>query len=307
MALTLVSFSKALNALVGGGNVTVTAPTGIATGNLLVAQISSGTNTFTLPTGWTSYQLIPAAGGAPQMVVAFKYATASEPASYVFTPSTTADAIGVGIFNVSGTNPTTPFNGLFFGSGTTAAETAGSATTTPSIPTVLGCLPLAFFSISQLNLSNAGNPTALTAGWTSQYLNVNQDASNYGNTTNANGYNAAYAVSGPITASTSTAVTASVTWGGSFSNFASNNIMLLINPLVAGNVIFTPSVISISAPGSTQVVTVAQSGSTSTITVSSSNTGIFTVSPLTVTAPSGTVTLTAVAAGSATLNATSPV
>ena len=307
MALALVSNSKAGNNVNTGGAVTVTAPTSISTGNLLVAQISSGTNTFTLPSGWTSYETIPASGDAPQIIIAYKYATSSEPSTYVFTPSTTADVALVGIFNFNGANPTTPFNGLFFTNTSTAAQTAGATSGTPSVPTVVGCLPLAIFGLAQLNPSNAGNPTGLTSGWAAEYLNVLEDTTNYGNIANYNGYAATFTALGPANTDTTTAITASCTWGGASSEFVCVSAMLFINPNVAGAITFTPSSITITAPGATTTVTVAQSGSTSTISLSSSNTGIFTVSPSTVTGPSGTVTVTGVATGTATLNATSPV
>ena len=97
-----------------------------------------------------------------------------------------------------------------------------------SIPTVLNCLPIAISSIQQLSLSNAGNPTSLTSGWTGQSLVVQQDTNNYGNTGNNNGYNALYIASGPLTVNISSAITAGWTWGGGSSNFTGTSVMLFV-------------------------------------------------------------------------------
>lgn len=223
---SIVSVSTGTNPLTAGPAV-INAPTSIASGNLLLAIAGSGAETWTPPSGWSLYGTAPISGSSTQVSVFTKIATGSEPSTYTWTGNNGAgDALSFAIFNISGVNTAAPINGMFYKYTTTAAVTIGTSGT--SIPTILNCLPLAINCIEQLNLSNAGAPTSLTAGWTGKALSVDQDTANYGNTANNNGYNALYVASGPLTSSTSTAVTAGWTWGGSFSNFNGTSVMLFI-------------------------------------------------------------------------------
>jgi hypothetical protein len=271
MAATLVSTSYANNGLTATpSTVTVTAPSSITSGNLLVAEVTyNSTVTITPPSGWTLYQTIAATSGSPVVSIYWKIATGSEPGTYVFTPSSSASVALVSMLNISGTNTTTPFNGYFTSNTTTASVTAGSSSGTPSIPTILNCLPIAFFIIDQLNPSNTGNPTGLTSGWSSTLLNVVQDTSNYTNTSNANGYDATYVAAGPLTSSTSVAVVAACTWGGASSTFTGFNVMLFVNPLVYGTLGASPSTVTILGPGTTaaQQVTITETSYTGSFTI----------------------------------------
>jgi hypothetical protein len=226
----VVSSSFSYNALTGGTSISITAPSSIASGNLLIAASSSGTETFTPPTGWLLYGTEASSGDSPQISIFTKIATGSEPGSYSFTCNNGAsDAVNIAILNISGANTASPVNGMFSkyqASATTAAMTIGTSGT--SIPTVLNCLPLAFGSIQQENPSNSGNPASLTSGWTGQVLAIQQDISNFSNLANNNGYNAMYIASGPLTTSTASAVTAGWTWQGSSSNFTGTAVMLFI-------------------------------------------------------------------------------
>lgn len=224
----IVSTSTGVNSLTLGGTTTVNAPASTVVGSLLVAIVASGTQTITAPLGWSLYGTQPASGNSPQITVFTKIVSSLEPPTYAFVPSNSADAINVGIFNISDANAFAPINGMFSKYTSTAATTIG--TSGVSIPTVLNCLPIAINTIQQLNPSNSGNPTSLTGGWTGQFLVVNIDGSNPGNIGNNNGYNAMYTASGPITSSTSSAVTAGWTWAGGSSNFAGTSVMLFVQP-----------------------------------------------------------------------------
>ena len=72
----------------GGSIVTVTAPTGVVAGQLLVAHIGIHTHTFTgtlsPPSGWTTVR-VDHDGQHEMQGVFWKIATAAEPGSYVFT------------------------------------------------------------------------------------------------------------------------------------------------------------------------------------------------------------------------------
>jgi len=236
----IVTLSSGSNALAGGNTVAVTAPSGVVAGNLLLGIASSGTETWTAPGGWTLYGTEPASGNSPQISVFTKIATASEPSAYDWTSSNGVDdATNIAVLNISGENQVTPINGMFSKYTTTAA--VGIGTSGVSIPTVLQTLPIAVNAIYQINLSNVGWPSGLTAGWASELGVWNEDPSNYGNSSNTNGYNALYTASGPITASTSASVTAGWTWGGAYSNFSGTSVMLFINPGFGASPTPTPS------------------------------------------------------------------
>jgi hypothetical protein len=219
---SIISVSTKAPPLTGVTTATINAPATITTGNLLL-MITSGSNTAT-PSGWTAGASFPASGNSPQIYTFKKIATASEPSTYTVTPGTSTDAMQVGILNILGTHT---INSTFSKYTSTAATTIGTAAV--SIPSVLNCLPIAVSTIQQLNLSNAGNPTGLTGGWTGRFLVDAQDAGNFGTIGNNNGYNALYVASGPLTTSTSTAVTAGWTWAGGSSNFTGTSMMLFVS------------------------------------------------------------------------------
>jgi hypothetical protein len=231
-ALAFVSSSTGSNNLSTGGADVIPAPTSIASGNLLVAVLSSGSQTWSIPSGWSLYNTVAPSGDSPAMYVFTKIATASEPSSYTFTPGTSpTDSVNGVILQVAHASTTAPISGFFSNYGSAAAVTVGTGS---SIPTTTNALPIAVSALSQLNLSNTGNPTGINTGWTAQGLSVNQDSSNYGNINNNNGYDAVFAATGPLTTSTQSAVTTSFTWGGSFSDFATTNVMLFVNPAGGG-------------------------------------------------------------------------
>jgi hypothetical protein len=274
MPIAVVSTSQGDNGLTQTPDTaTVAAPTSITSGNLLVAQVTHDNGvTITPPSGWSLYQSISSSGGSALIKIYWKYATGSEPSTYVFTPSSSSSVLLVAILNLSGTDPTTPFNGYFSKYPTTASVTVGSTGGTPSIATILGCLPIAISVIPQLNPSNSGSPTGLTAGWTGEVLNVIEDTSNYFTTSNANGYDTTFIATGPLTSSTSTAVTASFTWGGGGSSFSTGvALMLFVNPSTAGygTLGASPSTVNISGLGTSnaQQVSITETGYTGAFTV----------------------------------------
>jgi hypothetical protein len=63
-------------------SLSVTAPSGIVTGNLLIALVGDHSTTATSPAGWTT---VTAPSGGVEVAIFYKYATASEPSSYTFT------------------------------------------------------------------------------------------------------------------------------------------------------------------------------------------------------------------------------
>jgi hypothetical protein len=197
----------------------VPAPSNIVSGNLLITILSSSPETYTPPTGWTLYATFPASGGSEQISVYTKTATGSEPGSYSWSASAgSADYINVGILQIVGGNTASPINGMFSKYTSTAAMQIG--TSAVSIPSALGCLPIAIGAIDAVNPGSTGVPTGLTSGWTQLLSAWNSTI----------GYDALYIASGPLTTSTSAAVTAGWTWGGASSNFNGTSTMLFINP-----------------------------------------------------------------------------
>jgi hypothetical protein len=100
----------------GIGSVSITAPSGITAGDLLVAAtnvvVGAGTDpgTPTFPSGWsqiTSDFLAPNSHGSLRLTTAYKIATGSEPASYSVTWTTTTANCSWGIVDITG-NSTAP-------------------------------------------------------------------------------------------------------------------------------------------------------------------------------------------------------
>src|SRR4051794_38825202 len=119
-----------------GSPLTITKPTGVATGNLMIATVSlrDGTATLTPPAGWTLLTSIASSGGTTTQYVYSKVATASEGTSYVFSwtgGSGASDSSGVilaysGIWAGAGSNIDTTTSAT--ANGTTSATTgAGTA------------------------------------------------------------------------------------------------------------------------------------------------------------------------------------
>lgn len=253
MPISVVSSTTGNNGVAGTSATTTTvAPASIAAGNLLVAivTIGSSSNTITYPTGWTPYASVAESGGSPCLNIYWKVATGSEPNTYVFSLSA-IDTLLVSILNITGASRVTPFNGQFPKYISLSSVTVGSTSGTPSIPTYLGCLPIAISSIEQLLPSNAGTPTGLTSGWTGLSLNVMQDTTNYTNYSNLNGYNATFVAIGPLTVNTSVAVTASCTWGGAYSSFSGADLLLFVNPIESsyGTLTAYPSAVDLIGSG----------------------------------------------------------
>lgn len=139
-------------------SVVVTVPSGIANGDLMIAQIWETTQTATAPTasGWT--QAFTVAATDHQMFILYKYAS-SEPANYTFT-STTATAMFGWIHRITGAVTSgNPFNVI--GSGNTAAG-ATSITASAVTTTAANTLNMAF--VTHDDGSNA--VSSYQSGWT---------------------------------------------------------------------------------------------------------------------------------------------
>ncbi|MEY2518095.1 MAG: Invasin, domain 3, partial [bacterium] len=113
-----------------GSPLVITKPTGVATGNLMVATISlrDATATLTAPAGWTLLTSVATSGATTKQFVYTKVATAGEAASYSF-----SWAGGSGASDSSGV--ILAYSGIWAGAGSnidTSTVATANATTTAS-------------------------------------------------------------------------------------------------------------------------------------------------------------------------------
>jgi hypothetical protein len=133
MSTTLASKATASSS---DGNVTVTKPSGLSVGDLMIAGVSAQTssdaaNDWNTPTNWTELVGLGAGSNEPLMSVFAKIADSSDVAAsnFAFTSAGTTDnAIGT-LFRITGTNG---FASIAINIRSSGA-TNGSPTTTPSI------------------------------------------------------------------------------------------------------------------------------------------------------------------------------
>jgi prepilin-type N-terminal cleavage/methylation domain-containing protein len=147
-------------------SVTVNAPVGLAPGHFMLAACvvdADATTTLAAPAGWTLVGRIKDSTNTVTTGVWWKFATASEAASYQFTWTGSRKAYAW-ITRFTGVEPSAPINV----SGTT---TGGSASATPSSPSVTTTVANAMivriggFDDGDVNVDNAGvtGHTSLTA------------------------------------------------------------------------------------------------------------------------------------------------
>ncbi len=96
-------------------SLSVTKPTGVVSGDVLIVNIAQGGNNSTAPTstGWTLIDGRSLAGGTRRYgAVLYKVAGGSEPASYTFTLGSGVDSVAGSIVAFSGVNTSgaTPFD-----------------------------------------------------------------------------------------------------------------------------------------------------------------------------------------------------
>lgn len=141
--ITFVSASTA-NPNATSTTLTVNAPASLQAGDLLVAMIATAdpSLTFTQPAGWALVTLAgvtnPAstgAGGMTQMI-AYKFATAAEPASYSWTISASTKATAA-IVAYREVDRSAPFLGFNVTTTTTASATVTAPTVNTAVPNAL--------------------------------------------------------------------------------------------------------------------------------------------------------------------------
>jgi hypothetical protein len=161
LAVAATSFAESASAT----SLACPVPTGTAAGDLLVALVVGPTNVATTATvtGWT---LDKSQGGADSaandgQTTYYRVATGSEPASYTFTSTGTANRMSVLMARVTGADTTTPLDVATVSSSGAAATTY----TAPSITTTTaGAMLLHWVSVnaSSTNAMTITPPSGLT-------------------------------------------------------------------------------------------------------------------------------------------------
>ncbi len=138
-AISFVSATTA-NPNANASTITVNVPASIQAGDLLVATLVTADNslTFTQPAGWalvsgaTNPASTTAIGGMTQMV-AYKFATAAEPASYTWTISSSTKSTAA-IVAYREVDRSSPFNGFAVTIAAAASATVSAPSVTTSVP-----------------------------------------------------------------------------------------------------------------------------------------------------------------------------
>jgi hypothetical protein len=141
----------------GGTSVVVTAPSGVTSGDLLIAAVSTdGTSSTTLaaPAGWTLLDRGIDSTGQVTLGVWYKIAGASEPGTYTFTWTGNQQAYGW-IMRFTGHNPSTPINASSFTAGSTTSSTPPSPTVTTTVANTM-IIRIGAFDRSYITVDSPG-------------------------------------------------------------------------------------------------------------------------------------------------------
>jgi len=140
-AATIAQVGTATSASSTGSSITISKPSGVAAGNIMIANIAlycqgggNSCNAFpaTSLSGWTQITAQPGGNGRSYAAVLYKVAGASEGSSYTFLLSGNASTAEGAIVAFSGLDPTTPVDvvgTMSVSSGTSASVSAASITT----------------------------------------------------------------------------------------------------------------------------------------------------------------------------------
>jgi hypothetical protein len=144
-------------------DVVLTRPAGVATGDVLVVEITSdlAPSMNTVPAGWTAIVAAPLSAGTTARVWAYYHVVgnaAGEPATYRWQLSARQKWSGV-MTAFSGVDNATPFDTVTSSQATT---TAGTTLTVPGVTTVTPGAML----IGGVGLSNPGTAAKPPTGWT---------------------------------------------------------------------------------------------------------------------------------------------
>jgi hypothetical protein len=173
----------ATTAISTSASVTVSKPTGIVSGDIMIANIGNyinATQTSATSSGWTVIAGTNLDRGRATLL--YKIAGASEPSSYTFTVTASSSAATAAIIAFSGVDNTTPFDVTAPSSWYTASST--SLSSIPSLTSVSsGSAILLFGNCTRITTTTASNFASWTATSPSSFTEL-YDAghNNVGNT-----------------------------------------------------------------------------------------------------------------------------
>lgn len=172
MAVAFASVSAVATATTG--DVTVTKPTGLTVGDLMICfGLSNGASaTFNLLAGWTSIQtnFIPN-GTAMTSRAQYKIADSADVAASSFVFSGTSDSKSAVIYRITGHHPTSPINTSVYDARIDTANWADNGGTTIT-PSVANCLLLMFTGLKPGTLAISGQAiTTSNPSWTEDFDN----------------------------------------------------------------------------------------------------------------------------------------
>jgi RHS repeat-associated protein len=151
----------ALRPTPGPSSLTISKPAATASGDVMLAQVSSGSTaqgaavTITPPSGWSIVR-DTANGSSIRVATYSKVAGPSEPSSYAFTLSAPAAASG-GIASYAGVDTSAPID-----ASSEATATSASSVTAPTIQGTAGGRVVGLFAVSA---GSASVPSSMTSRW----------------------------------------------------------------------------------------------------------------------------------------------
>lgn len=120
--------SSTTSASSGVTTLTIATPAGTASGDLLLATISlDGDTSFDIPAEWTLVDQGQSNGNASTLAVFYRIATATEPASHIFTWSGNQEAAGA-LLRYTGVSTSSPIDAFAVGSGQSTSPTSPATT-----------------------------------------------------------------------------------------------------------------------------------------------------------------------------------
>jgi hypothetical protein len=141
-AISFVAASSAATSGNGGSSLAISKPTGVASGQVLLATITATkAQALTAPSGWTVVQ-DTTLGTTMRQITYYRVAGGSEPASYSWDLGGSRQASG-GIADYSGVNATAPIDASTSTTGASGNATISSVTTSAANDMVIGAVTFA--------------------------------------------------------------------------------------------------------------------------------------------------------------------
>ncbi len=221
-AATIYLRSMSSTTIASGTSLSLTAPSGIAVGDLLLLDVDADGGTVTVPSGWTPI-LTPAFSGAQNNVqnpynsseystLDYRVATAADvsTSSYSLTFTSGSHAV-VRMMDYVGTSAT-PFISLDDYAGTGSTVTYADLPSSSLTPAIGDLVTIG----AQANTSSGTvTITSTPAGFTARLDNLSS-----GGSPNITGYNADWVATSTSALSPTSSLSASDNWGGSIEDFA---------------------------------------------------------------------------------------